>query len=97
MTLTANRQRVGVTVSTLLYTENPLERVTIAAGGAVVISLIASNNRIHMPITEYGDLPMRELTITAGAGGALIGVIEYFMPEEYLAAAQDRFNSEYGK
>lgn len=98
MLLPASQQRVGLTVTAV--------DSDIAAGWLVqaydsnlkLAFLLGLNSGLfHCTLATHGDLPTRSITIEIlGNTTTAVSVIEYFAPEEYLAAALESFRTQYG-
>jgi len=96
-TIRPNRQRVGIIISAAEALTGA-DIVPITIGGILVDALGAFNvSRIKWTLDSDGDVPTRQFVIGPGAGVALVGVIQLFMPESYLAAGVDQFISEYAR
>jgi len=96
-TLPANAQRVGVAfwgtqASTVAGTWG-----TISIGGVEIARLGASVRHKFWTIQENGDLVTKQMVYTAGGAGDELSVHEFFLPQEFLAAAYEQFVSEYSE
>lgn len=96
LTLQANFQRVGLRFSVSSSTAIPLGNIIrIAFDGTMEVYLPDTQGSLLMTLQSDGDLPTRQITVTLIAGSDKYSVIEYIMPEAYLAAGLEHFNSEY--
>lgn len=91
----ANKQRVAIgfyVTSTITVAGNtPI----IALDGSNLFKMNIAQQFIEFNFLEHGSLPQRAWSVVAGGAASTGRVIEYFLPEDVLAAAIQQFYSEY--
>lgn len=93
-TIPGNRQRVGIR---FIYAETAGTSAQFLGGVVDGIALILvgfQNPNTLFTIETDGDLPTKEWTLVASAA-IDFAVIEYFLPEDVLAAGIQQFRSAY--
>ncbi len=93
-TFPANKQRVGVTVGIPVANNSSVNFGQLSVDGVLLVHFRNSNNLFEMTLATHGDLPMRPFTLTAFGIAVTFGLVEYFLPEEFLAAGLEEFKSE---
>lgn len=98
LVLKQNRQRVAVIVDMLNRDPTQIAGMTIDIDDASVM-MIGGNTGFHRvySITEFGDIPTRQWTLSPATELSSWSVVELIMPEEYLAAGLEQFISEYAR
>ena len=92
-----NKSRVGI--SFFQSSSTTASVATVAVNGILSFNVVGGNApQRHFTLQDYGDLPMLRFLMTGATATPFTGlVVEYFMPEEYLAAGLDEFRRRYGK
>lgn len=91
----ANKQRVGVTVGIPFANNSSIVFGQLSVDGILLVHFRNSNNLFEMTLATHGDLPMRPFTLTGNGTAVTFGLVQYFLPEEFLAAGLEEFNSEH--
>jgi hypothetical protein len=96
ITIPANQQRVGLFFSpTTTLTAAGI--VGIAVDGIATFIISGFAPLLHLSLDRHGDLPTRKFTVSSIASVSGFAVVEFFMPESYLAAGLEQFVSEYAR
>lgn len=96
--LTANPQRVGLLATIAQGPAVGTDSLAIIVDSKTIFSVDANaDSHFFATIATHGDLPMKAISILANMGALNVSVTEFFLPEEYLAAAMEQFKSEYGQ
>jgi hypothetical protein len=95
--VTANQQRVGIGFSIINATFANDPSVAIIHGSVFVGALTALQPSQLWLLTTHGKLVTEPFALAALSGTPGGVVIEYFMPEEYLAAGVDEFKRSMSK
>lgn len=90
-TVRANPQRVGLTIQSFQTTTILVQSPSIAVDNVTVVFLPPTNTIFHCTFLAYGDLPTRKFDITTPGAATVLGIIEYTLPEEFIAAALEEF------
>ncbi|KKN24600.1 hypothetical protein LCGC14_0893230 [marine sediment metagenome] len=93
-TVTANPNRVGLIIG-WGRAASTIQGASIAVDGNIVGGVNGVANQYFVTLADHGDLPTKEHIITNVNGSTTIGIVEMFMPEEYLAAGLNEFISHY--
>lgn len=96
LTVAPNRNRVGIYISAPGLNDPVLgfipADIQILLGGVVAAYAIGG---IMVSLATHGDLCQRGFSVIDNSNGASISAVEFFMPEEYLAAGLESFRSNY--
>lgn len=90
-TVRANPQRVGLTIQSFQTNTVIGQSLSIAVDNVTVLFLPPTSTIFHCTFLSHGDLPTRKFDITTPGTATVIGIIEYTLPEEFIAAALDEF------
>lgn len=96
LTIPSNKQRVGITFDFNDQITAIGSFIEVRVDGNQFTILWSVKPIIHWTVATHGDLSMREISFTTVATGATMGVIEYFLPEEFLTAGLEEFKKEVG-
>lgn len=92
----ASRQRVGILCSASCSI--PVDKVRLILGGNISFWLTAGDNTIMLSLPQHGPIVQGQVQIAndvSTAANKIISVVEYFLPEDYLAAALESYTTEY--
>jgi len=93
--LPSDRQRVGVIISpTVILTTSQGFRVDVNGADAFLIS--ASSPRLVLTLADHGSLVQARMQIVDLFGGTVGAFTIMTLPEEYLSAGLEEFQSKYG-
>ena len=96
-TVPGNSNRVALNIA-LVNLAIPITAFTfITIDGTILFNLTAYVPFIHINMRDYGNLPTRAFTLQCNNAAQSVGIVEYFLPEEYLAACRCKFDTEYSK
>lgn len=90
----ANKQRVGLSLASGTPSGAPTVLIQVLHDGILYGMLWNSYIHHHITVSTHGDLPMKSAELRALVANAAIGVIEYFLPEEFLSAGLEEFKRE---
>lgn len=99
ITLPPNRQRIGLLVS-ILFNVNPLvdsDALSVIFDSTPTINIAEVNCPFTFSIVKHGDLVMGGVTVQTINGDQPVMAVEFIMPETYLAAGLEQFESEYAR
>lgn len=95
-TIPQNRQRVGLIISSSTSDQIQGETITLAFGGNI---FFLQNCTMAKPtvlsVTEYGSIIEQQLDASQAGNNATTFITELTLPESYLAAGLEQFESEY--
>jgi len=95
-TIQSHQQRIAIGFFALATGFSVALTATIDGIGAFVI-FRGEAYETYFTLWTHGDLPTRRFVVsTASASNISLGMIEHFVPEEYLTAGLDEFKREYG-
>lgn len=92
----ANNARIGLTICGTTMSATITAGHAIRFEGIKTFYLNPNNAFVHLTLETHGDLVTKACDIIATTTTASGSWIEYWMPEKYLAAALEMFNSQYG-
>lgn len=86
-----DRQRVGITIGMTVAQTSALVSARVAVDDIPLCVLTHESPLRHFTLAEHGELPTRKISFQSFAGTMIGAVIEYFLPEEVIAAGFDEF------
>lgn len=87
----ANNTRVGITIGLAIPGATTASYGTVKPEGLQLVLLNSSHPFVHFTLATHGDLSFRSFTLTAANINCQFGIVEYFMPEEYLRVGIEEF------
>lgn len=94
----ANSQRIMLSIS--VFSADPTSVVGVRfefTNGVIVASLGPDSMPLNVSLLNYGNLPMLGGTVFNRATDVPIKLSAFYMPEDYLAAGLEQFESEYSR
>lgn len=93
-TIPQDNTRVGLMIS-VISAMTFGQAASITVDGVLASGLTIGASVYDVSLATHGDLPTREHIVSVIAALTDIGVIELFMPEDYLSAGLNEFISHY--
>jgi hypothetical protein len=72
-----------------------VQQAILSSGGINLFAFTANQRQWYCDLVSDGDLPTKDFAIAPGINPGYVTVIEHFLPEAYLSAALEQFNSQY--
>lgn len=95
LTFLPNKNRIGVTFSLTTGGISVANSMVVTFDGAAPFLITHGEPNLHMTLCTHGDFVTRGFVVSAGAVLTTLTIVEYFMPEKYLAAALEEFMRSY--
>lgn len=95
-TFGANMQRIGVNIANVGPALAGAVTVTISISGTKTFQLSSGITFVHYDCMQFGDMPTKSISIVGTSDGTIVSVVEWFAPEEYIAACLCAFNLRMG-
>ena len=91
-----NRNRIGITLSLTIGGVSAANSMIVTFDNGAIFLITHGNPNIHMTLCTHGDFVNRGFVVSAGAVLTTLTVVEYFLPEEVLAAGLNEFRRSLG-
>lgn len=95
VTLPANRQRVGLIITTSVVL-GTTAGFSLTSGGVLIMSIYGLAAYKEFSLAEHGIFVQQDFVVGQQNAASIGAYIETTMPERYLSAALNEFNSKYG-
>jgi len=91
-----NRNRVGITLSLTVGGVSAANSMIVTFDNGAAFLITHGNPNVHITLCTHGDFVNRGFVVSGGAVLTTLTVVEYFLPEEVLAAGLNEFRRSLG-
>lgn len=95
LTLGRNPQRVGFFIEMNATSRAGGGNADLTIDGAPLNPFTAFQPARLFTVSDYGDLPTREIILTNNVGTTTFGVIEWFLPEQILQQSVEAIRKDF--